>query len=444
MKLQRLIRKPEVAWLLGVSLLLLLGFWWIPGERGALEDTWSVRSGGKKAFFRLTQRLLPNLEVARSTKALIPDDWEADTLFILGPARYPDPDEWDELYRWVVKGRTLIFAARANDANVDLGSFAVEIGTGSFLKDLDTDEEESDSVVPVETDDEDAPEPNGAEPIEPDSEMANTETPDSTTTTTKEEEEDDRWDMDFIPQTDLVEGSTEWVGDDKIDTKFHDADILVSDGFGNTCAARMEVGDGLLIVVNSDFIFANRVLLKERNATLAWRIAEAGAIHGPVYFDEFLNGSGAPKVVGILFNRALRPLTLQLMLVTLLFAWFGSRRFGAVRQTRPEARRRIVEHARALGQMQSRIGAGKHALEQHLEHFRNEMRLSFADGTTETEVIAARASADPNEVKQLMSAVHHAIDSPDRLATSAAARLIKNLSVLRHRATVGGKARSPD
>jgi hypothetical protein len=140
------------------------------------------------------------------------------------------------------------------------------------------------------------------------------------------------------------------------------------------------VGDGIIIVAASDFIFSNLSVIEPANAVLAFRILEQGSPAGTVYFDEGLNQAGAPKVVGVLFEGPLRLPTLQLLVVTLLFGWMVSRRFGPlVRKGRSE-RRSLVEHAEALGSLHYKVQTGASLLGSYLEYFGRELGLAVRTG----------------------------------------------------------------
>jgi hypothetical protein len=140
------------------------------------------------------------------------------------------------------------------------------------------------------------------------------------------------------------------------------------------------VGEGIIIVAASDFIFSNLSVIEPANALLAFRILEQGTPAGPVYFDEGLNQAGAPKVVGVLLEGPLRLPTLQLLIVTLLFGWMVSRRFGPlVRKGRSE-RRSLVEHAEALGSLHYKVQTGASLLGPYLEYFGRGLGVAYRTG----------------------------------------------------------------
>ncbi len=77
----------DALWGAALVALLLFGYGLIPSpDVRAPVDSFSEDAAGKKAFFLIAEELLT--EVARSSDSLIPDDENADTLVMLGPARY--------------------------------------------------------------------------------------------------------------------------------------------------------------------------------------------------------------------------------------------------------------------------------------------------------------------------------------------------------------------
>jgi hypothetical protein len=198
-----------------------------------------------------------------------------------------------------------------------------------------------------------------------------------------------------------------------------------------TQAIVREIGNGYLVVTSSDYVFCNLAVIDKMHRQLAWRLFEQGAPAGPIYFDETLNAAGAPKVFGILFNSRLRPFTLQLLLVTVLFGWWGSRRFGPVEEHEDSTRRDIREHAIALGQMHYRIKAGPHALKQYYDRFKGDMRLTTTQTEAHAAVLANRSGLQESEVADLLNRVNFAMNFHGQLPNSEAAGLMKSLAELR-------------
>ena len=343
----------DALWGAAFVALVLLGYGLIPtpGVRAPF-DSFSEDPAGKKAFFLVAKELLT--DVRRSSDSLIPDDENADTLVMLGPARYPDRAQWQTLYDWVSQGRALVFAARWQDPAVEIEPFGIE-------------------VVPK-------------------------------TTTPPDNDANDEAD-DHTIETELVDGAFEWRSQGEVRTTptgptgATDATVELSDG-GSPQVVWRPIGDGAIVVVASDYIFTNRSLTADNHGLLAFRILETAAPLGPVYFDEAMNAAGAPRVVGILLEEPFRLMTLQLLIVTFLFGWMASRRFGPVRTSEAAARRSLVEHAEALGNLHFKVGSGASLVASYLEFFRRELGLRHnrgGGGALERDPAAPRTNAEKME-----------------------------------------------
>ena len=312
--------------------LLFVGYGLVPLPQSREKtDSFGSDRSGKKVFFDLASKLLP--DVKRSAGSLVPEDPDADVLVLLGPARYPDRAQWQTLHDWLSEGRALVFAAKWQDPAVELEPFGIEI------------------VPAIEDTSEDAEEPS-------------------------EESAAPGIETDLV---DLTGGDVDWRSSGQIRFTDPKGTIVVSAG-GYPQVIWQPVGDGIIIVAASDFIFSNLSVIEPANAVLAFRILEQGSPEGTVYFDEGLNQAGAPKVVGVLFEGPLRLPTIQLLVVTLLFGWMVSRRFGPlVRKGRSE-RRSLVEHAEALGSLHYKVQTGASLLGSYLEYFGRELGLAVRTG----------------------------------------------------------------
>ena len=111
MKKKRRLQRSDTLWLSAVALLVLLQFWWLPGDPGTPDDSYSSTIEGKRGFFQTLEGLseaglLP--PVRRETMQLIPN--ERCTLLILSPDRYPDEHEQQALADFLTSGGSLVFA----------------------------------------------------------------------------------------------------------------------------------------------------------------------------------------------------------------------------------------------------------------------------------------------------------------------------------------------
>ncbi len=373
--------RHEWVWIAILGILLVAGYGLIPEGQPDQEgtDSFSVSAEGKKAFYRLAKSLL--VQVHRSFEYLIPPE-DTDTLILLGPAQYPDRVEWQTLYDWVADGRSLVFAARYGDPIVEMGPFDVRI-VARFTPEPEAEAED--------------------ETIEP-----------------------------MVPlgqlETSLATGDFDWQAQGVVVAPPDQSEVLLAVD-GSAHVIRRQVGDGLLIVASSDYIFDNLPLFQGDNAVLAYRILEAAYPQGPVYFDESLNAAGPPKVVGLLFGDPLRPLTLQLILCAVLFAWKGSRRMGQPEIHRPTQQRSLTEHATALGNLHFKVGSSSRVVAFYLEYFRNELRLHYRKAEEAT-ALAARAGVDRESVAALLDQAKHGARDPN-LPPAKAAWLVRSLAGLK-------------
>lgn len=364
-------RRAETLWAAAFLALLAVAYGLLPAPR-ALDraDSFTTDGGGKLAFYRLASGLLPRVE--RSTGALIPEAGDADTLVLLGPARYPDRAQWQTLHDWVVQGHALVFAGRWQDPAVELTPFGIEIAPLS------------------------SPGNEGAEATA----------------------EGERTPFERAIETELVEDVPAWrtLGEVRFTSNEVSVVLWLDD---RPQVIWQPVGDGAIVVASSDYVFSNASLARDENGLLAFRILELASPTGPVYFDEQMNQAGAPKVVGILFEEPFRKLTLQLLLLAVLLGWMASVRFGPRAEDGAPARRSLVEHAEALGSLHFRAGSGGRLVGAYLEFFRRDLSVREPR-------IDARASAAPATPTLVERAVR-AAKSP-RLEPSRVGELVRSLA----------------
>ena len=120
MKKKRL-QRSDVFWLLAVALLILMQFWWLPGDPGTPDDSFSNTVSGKRGLFETLQvlaeeGLMPT--VRRESMRLVPDD--VDTLIIISPDRYPNEYEEEELASFVANGGAVLFTPNWTDPDCEI------------------------------------------------------------------------------------------------------------------------------------------------------------------------------------------------------------------------------------------------------------------------------------------------------------------------------------
>jgi hypothetical protein len=211
--------------------------------------------------------------------------------------------------------------------------------------------------------------------------------------------------------------------------------------FGGTVQAVVqEHGYGRVIVVATDFPFSNQSLAWEDNSVLAFALilARPGNPIQPqppvarMALDESLNATGIPKVAGVLLDPRLRPLTIQLGTLGLVFAWWRSRRFGPLLPPPVPPRRNIVDHTDALGVHAYRTKDGAGVLRAYLHQLRMELKLRgpLANEDRVLEPIARRLRRSPEFIKTFLERAEQATTAK-RLKRRHAAEFIRRLAILR-------------
>jgi len=193
-------------------------------------------------------------------------------------------------------------------------------------------------------------------------------------------------------------------------------------------------GEGTVLLVASDYIFSNDALYSpgRLNGVLAFKLLERVRSDGPLLFDESLNATGTPKVVGVLFDPELRPLTIQTLVILLLFVWAGNRRFGPLAPPLAPERHDIAEHTNALGNLYYKARAGAHAVQVYLDELRIRWRMKAAVGPAQAQLtrMSHRSGTPVEEISQLFRDAEDASHNTE-LNRRTAASLIRRLARLR-------------
>lgn len=403
-------RRTDAVWLTALVALLSLHVWFPRIDLGILNDSYSVEVGGRNALYQLAEYRFFSVE--RNLNALtyaVPGIDTRNTLCLLGPARYPTPAEWDALLAWVSNGGSLLIAARWDDPE-----FTVE---QLSLKVIADEEVAARKSNPTRTSKKKAT-----------SEEKNVSTEKDKS---KESRESKPAKSTDITTTLLRDAVFHWRSHGHIAAP-EGATILIARG-DEPQAVRIEHGLGRILVVASDYVFSNESLAvtQTQNGNLAFRLLEAAGGQG-VVFDESLNATGTPKVVGVLLDQLLRPISVQLAAVLLVFVWHGNRRFGGVLPESMPERHDITEHTSALGNLYYKVGDGRVVLRAYLDQLKNELRLKLQPGQDARVLspIVARTGQTVEQLSELFHIAETAASSP-RLSRREAARLIRRLSLLR-------------
>lgn len=141
--------------------------------------------------------------------------------------------------------------------------------------------------------------------------------------------------------------------------------------------------------------------------------------------------------MGILLDPLLRPITVQLTLVLLIFGWWQSRPFGPILPRLYRSRHNIVDHTDTVGTLYWKTGDGRGALRLYLKQLVTELKLRSFRGQEERilEPIARRLRKDDaSSVQKLLRKAHQAARSP-QVDRQTAAELIRRLSRIRQAAS---------
>jgi hypothetical protein len=442
-------------WLLLLGAVLSLQLWF-PNLDSEQHDTYSVEVAGRKALYeladaqRVSGRLPPvrrNLDSFSRALQRIP---ETGTYCLLGPSRYPTSGEWKTLLNWVQQGGVLLVAARWDNPELSVEELGVKIripkakdppaksGTTPTKAATTPSPEKSESkpanAVP---DDAEKKEPNAAEKSsqkeQATSSPGNKSSSGKKSVAAKKAQEKQLNVLGTFHNTLHPDGKLDWNSAAEISAPGGEVLARVDD---QPQIVQMQHGEGTILFVASDYIFSNDALFApgKDNAFLAYRILETVSANREVLiFDEFLNTTGTPKVVGLLLNNALRPLTLQLLALLVLLALTGTRRFGGLLPRSAPARHDITEHVNALGLLYYRVNNSRALLGALLDQVRHELRLrgdKFPDPQTWA-ALAQRLRQDPAVMKQLLTDVGAAVQDP-KLTRRRGSALLRELSELRH------------
>lgn len=438
---------PVVLGLLVIAASLGLQIWFPRLDSSELNDTWNVDFGGRNAIYQVAERrwsqvsrnLIP---LSRSAKSLATDG----TLCILGPARPPSDAEWKELLDWVGRGGRLLFAPPWKNPEVEIP--ALRLHTAAFEKPV------ASRGTPLGQ-----PQPNAGPPPNPVPELipgqvppsppvaappAQSAAPASDTTSADPVASDTA-----APDAAAAKGGAagifslqgiDWQTQAEVFCRGPN-DVLLRTSQG-VQGVELQHGRGRIIVLATDHLFSNRSLNDDptrRAGILAVKLLQRLASSDTaLVFDESLNASGQPQVVGLLLNHWLRPVTLQVVTLLLLFGWAGSQRFGSPLPPRQPPRHSLVEHTDALGNLYWRSRNGLVPLQAYLERLLTELRLGRDAERLPRRIdhLAATTGLQPVEIEARIRQAREAV-SRRAVRHTDAARLIRLLSELRPRTPDG-------
>jgi len=151
-----------------------------------------------------------------------------------------------------------------------------------------------------------------------------------------------------------------------------------------------------------------------------------------------LNETGTPRVVGVLLDPALRPTTIQLVALLIVFGWRGNRRFGGLLPKSTQARHDVADHTNSLGNLYYKAHHSMGVLREYLEQLRTDLRLRFSSGHDVRVLapIANKLGVNVEDVQRQLAEAEAASRKP-RLTRREAALQIRRLAVLRQAARRG-------
>ena len=440
MKKRRRLQKSDVLWLVAAALLILLQFWWLPGDPGTPDDSYSNAIEGKRGLYRTLETLSQSgafPPVRRETAKLVPN--EPSTLLLLSPDRYPNIHEQEKLSNFVYNGGTLVFAPNWSEPDCIISQLSIRTSNEYFMDEDIT--VTANTTTPTTTTPSSASEENEAATEESATSEQATTSP--STTPVQQTQPNDEKDVENIPnelknspgllpkQTDgleiedpdavtpvsnlrtnstLVSGSVRWRTRASMREPSRQSTVLVKTSSGTTQAAAWPYGQGLVVVSASPDVFSNQALLFEDEAELAIRLVEYAHAHhqtngrsnAVIVVNEYLNSSDAYRGTAVLMSPGLRSGTLQLILIAFLCGWYGYHRFGPPVRTRAAERRSLTDSAIAVGNLQFRSQGGAASVKSYLDYLRNRLRHLFAGSVTLDDhlALAGRTGLPADEIQQ--------------------------------------------
>lgn len=407
-------RWRSALWLVALGLVLSLQLWF-PNLDSEVHDSYSNEDAGRRAFFELAS--VSDFELPPTRRNFEPLNRAVDKLStssllcLLGPSRAPAPQEWSAILDWVRRGGSVLVAARWESPELEISALHTK-------------------VIPFASQ-------SGKE-----SKATSSSGKAARSQKTPQFSIVRRHPSSLLRTNLLPTPNFSWSTEGEIEPGM--GEPLVTDG-DHVQAVRLKHGNGTIVLAASDYIFSNDALAdsEKDNAALGIQLVRT-AMEGSgnlgydptkktlILFDEFLNTTGTPKVVGVMFNHALRPLTVQILALLVLFGMTGSRRFGGLLPRATPDRRDITEHINSLGTLYYRSNSVQPLLALVLDRVRQELRLR-GDKDPDAATLAAaaqRVRRDPEELRRLLIAAKAASQTPT-LARRKGAALLRQLEELR-------------
>ncbi len=448
MKRLRLQRADKI-WLAVVGLLILLQFWWLPGDRRLADDSFSTSIEGKRGVYQTLKRLseagiLP--QVTREANRLIPD--KKCTLVILSPDRYPTPEEANALRAFVYQGNSIVIAPSWVAPDFAIDSLDIRFKRATSLYDNSANIKNALTTLPGTS----ATENGSSQPevrLPPESDVGETSDDDDIPGIVGHGGNEQQVITNGVNalviqelrvQSSLTPDVVPWRTAAEVTLPtYQDTEILVGrSGRYSAQAASWDYGPGRVIAVATPDPFSNHSMLKADQAELAIRLinharkAQGLDNSSPVVVSEYLNASGAYHGTTLLVGPDLRAGTLQLLTIAVLAAWWGFHRFGPAERAKSLQRRSLTESAAAMGTLFQRTASGAHVVRNYLDFVSTKLKTLVGPsiGLDDYREIALRARLSEDDVQQRLK---NAVAATSRLCTNAqAAGFIRDLAQLLH------------
>ncbi len=476
MKKKRRLLQSDTFWGLAAALLVLLQFWWLPGEDGSAADSYSTTVDGKLGLYRTLSQLFP--QVTREAVKVVPA--QSATLILIAPDRYPNEKEQQQLYEFVYNGGDLLFAPNwmsyewatpdepppevylpslgihlkyRSDSTVAAAATPVPGATpaspGTTTQDRSTTKEEASSAST------DSPETVGSTPATDGSAPAadgsatsspaagSTPVTTANTSVTADDEKEGRG-VAVRASSRLVSDYVDFQSTAELQLPSHlTTETLLTSAGGTVEAATWQMGSGRIVVCSSADLFSNRAMLFKGSRRLAVRMTERCSAKNEdstsnsqpaIVISEYFNASDSFQNTGILFSPTLRIGTLQLLLVAILGIWMAFHRFGPALYVTNSQRRSLTESAQAVGNLQYRLSDGGIVVRSYLDYMTSRLRRRYGSllRLDQPEQIANRAGMDVEEVRAQLHEAHLMAES-GQLPSAKAAAMLRWLAKLQQR-----------
>jgi len=475
MKKKRRLLQSDTFWGLAAALLVLLQFWWLPGEDGSAADSYSTTVDGKLGLYRTLSQLFP--QVTREAVKVVPA--QSATLILIAPDRYPNEKEQQQLYEFVYNGGNLLFAPNwmsyewatpdEPPPEVYLPSLGIHLkyrsdstiaaaiaaaatpvpgatpaSPGNIPENGSTTAEEASSAST------DSPETVGSTPAT-DGSVTSSPTAGSTPVTTANtgvtaDVEKEGRGVAVHASSSLVSDYVDFQSTAELQLPSQlTTETLLTSADGTVEAATWQMGSGRILVCSSADLFSNRAMLFKGSRRLAVRMVERCSAkeedenstsnsQPSIVISEYFNASDSFQNTGILFSPTLRIGTLQLLLVAILGIWMAFHRFGPALYVTNSQRRSLTESAQAVGNLQYRLSDGGTVVRSYLDYMTSRLRRRYGSllRLDQPEQIANRAGMDVEEVRAQLHEAHLMAES-GQLPSAKAAAMLRWLARLQQR-----------